>query len=208
MGEMLDVYDQNLRKIGVKDREAVHRDGDWHRVFHCWIIYRDAAGIDRIVMQRRAATKQFSPNKLDVTAAGHYASGETIRDGVREVREELGVVVDFDSLIPVGIKIDAMLQGGKIDHEFADVFLCIHDRPIHEYPFDVEEVAGLVSFPVEEGMALLAGEKDHLIADAVGVDAPHATVRSEDFVQRVDAYVYRVLVLAHRCLNGERHLVV
>jgi isopentenyldiphosphate isomerase len=208
MGEMLDVYDQNLVLIGVKDREAVHRDGDWHRVFHCWIIYRDAHGVDRIVMQRRAATKQFSPNKLDVTAAGHYASGETIRDGVREVREELGIDVDFDSLISVGIKIDAMLQSGKIDHEFADVFLCVHDRSIQDYPFDSEEVAGLVSFAVADGIALFAGERDHLTADAVGVGAPQITIGRDDFVQRVDGYVYRVLVLAKGCLNGERHLVI
>lgn len=208
MGEMLDVYDQNLRKIGVKDREAVHRDGDWHRVFHCWVIYRDDEGVDHIVMQRRAAEKQFSPNKLDVTAAGHYATGETIRDGVREVREELGVDVDFDTLIPVGIKIDAMLQGGKIDHEFADVFLCIYDRPLREYPFDTEEVAGLVSFTLADGLALFAGERDHLIANAVGVDAPQVAIHRDDFVQRADAYVYRVLILAKRCLNGERHLVI
>ena len=57
MGELLDIYDENLKHIGVKERELVHRDGDWHRVFHCWIIYRDSVGTDYIVVQRRAPEK-------------------------------------------------------------------------------------------------------------------------------------------------------
>ena len=55
MQEMLDIYDEEGRHIGVKERGSVHRDGDWHRVFHCWVVQRDACGRDLVLFQRRGA---------------------------------------------------------------------------------------------------------------------------------------------------------
>ncbi|MBZ0275880.1 MAG: NUDIX domain-containing protein, partial [Anaerolineae bacterium] len=96
MTEILDIYDEQLNKIGTKERGAIHRDGDWHKVFHCWVAYRDESGRDFVVLQRRGPDTEVFPNLLDISAAGHYQAGETVRDGVREVREELGITVQFD----------------------------------------------------------------------------------------------------------------
>ncbi|MBI5670267.1 MAG: NUDIX domain-containing protein [Chloroflexi bacterium] len=206
--ENLDIYDENLTWLGTKERGAVHRDGDWHRVFQCWVIFRDAQGRDWIVMQRRGAEKDFFPNLLDVSAAGHYAAGETMRDGVREIEEELGIRVTFDDLIPVGRRVGIARQGALIDHEIADVFLYVCDKPLREYDYQREEVAGLVAFDVDEGLALFARERDTLEAQAVGLGQDAVTLTRADFVPTKDAYVYKILVLAKRCLNGEKHLVV
>jgi isopentenyldiphosphate isomerase len=105
MTEILDIYDDQMRHIGTKERGAVHRDGDWHKVFQCWVVYRDADGRDYLVVQRRGPDKDIYPNYLDISAAGHYQAGETIRDGIREVQEELGIQVSFDDLIPLGVRI-------------------------------------------------------------------------------------------------------
>lgn len=206
MTEILDIYDDQLNWLGTKERDAVHRDGDWHRVFHCWVAYRDAQGCDYLVVQRRGADKATFPNRLDITAAGHYQAGESIRDGVREVREELGIDVDFEQLIPLGVHIGIGRYNGLIDREFADVFMYIHDRDIADYAYQVDEVAGLVALPVDDGLSLLAGERDTLTARAVGVQQGDITVRPDDFIPNVDAYTYKILILARRALNGERHL--
>lgn len=208
MGEILDIYDENLTWLGTKPREAVHRDGDWHRVFQCWVIYRDAEGRDWLVMQRRGADKDFFPNLLDVSAAGHYAAGETMRDGVREIEEELGIRVAFDDLIHVGARVGIARQGDLIDHEIADVFVYICDRPLHEYDYQREEVDGLVAFDIDEGLALFAGERESLKAQAVGFGQDVITITPADFVPTKDAYVYKILILAKRCLNGEKYLVI
>src|SRR5689334_15155032 len=121
MTEILDIYDEDIKWLGTKDRAAVHRDGDWHKVFHCWIAYRDSDKRDYLVVQRRGPNTQTFPNLLDITAAGHYQAGESIRDGVREVREELGIDVDFDKLIPLGVHISVGRYKGLIDRQFADV---------------------------------------------------------------------------------------
>ena len=102
MTEMLDIYDELNRYLGVKERASVHRDGDWHRVFHCWVVWRDAQGSDWLLLQRRGAHKPTFPLHLAVTVGGHYQAGESVEDGLREVREELGVYLPFAALIPCG----------------------------------------------------------------------------------------------------------
>lgn len=206
--ELLDIYDENLTPLGVKPRGDVHRDGDWHRVFHCWVIARDAHSTDWLIMQRRAADKETFPSVLDVTAAGHYQSGETIRDGLREVQEELGITPRFEDLIPVGRRMSAARYGGLIDREIADVFLLRYAADLTQYTPDPHEVAALVAFTLEDGLALHAGECESITARARGLDADTVTITRDDFLPRIDSYVYRVLITARQALNGERYLAI
>jgi isopentenyldiphosphate isomerase len=204
--EILDIYDDQMKWLGTKERGAVHRDGDWHKVFQCWIAYRDAYGRDFLVVQRRGPNTEVFPNYLDITAAGHYQAGETIRDGVREIQEELGIEVEFDDLIPLGIRIGIARYNGLIDHQFADVFLLIHDQDIGTYAYQVEEVAGLVALPIDEALEMFAGERDSVEARAVGVQEGIVRIGRDDFIPTIDDYMYKILILAKRALHGEKHL--
>lgn len=208
MPEMLDIYDENLVHIGVKDRPSVHRDGDWHRTFHCWIIFRGDDGRDYVVMQKRAPGKEMFPNRLDITAAGHYEAGETMADGIREIREELGIEADFARLIPVGIRMSVAKQNALLDYEFNEVFFLIDNRPLNTYMLQEEEVSGLVCFPIDEGLEMLFGERDSITAQAVGLGADEIAIHREDFILAADQYNQRVLQLAKRCLNHEKYLVI
>jgi 8-oxo-dGTP pyrophosphatase MutT (NUDIX family) len=143
---------------------------------------------------------------LDITAAGHYQAGESIRDGVREVREELGIDVDFDQLIPLGVHISVGRYKDLIDRQFADVFLYIDNQDIADYQYQVEEVDGLVALPVDEGLALFAGERKTVTARAVGVQSGDITITLDDFIYTPDSYTYKMLILVKRALNGEKHL--
>lgn len=208
MVELLDIYDENMTHLGVKDRDSVHRDGDWHRTFHCWVLYRGGDGIDYIVMQKRGPDKQLHPNMLDITAAGHYEAGETLADGIREVKEELGIDVPFDSLIPVGQRLGVGRYNGLVDREFNDVFFLLRDTPLNTYQIQAEEVSGLVRFAIDDGLALFAGERESITGEAIGLGAAMIEMRVGDFIVSADRYTYRTLVLAKRCLNGEKHLVI
>ena len=208
MPEMLDIYDENLAHIGVKDRPAVHRDGDWHRTFHCWIIFRGDDGQDYVVMQKRAPGKEMFPNRLDITAAGHYEAGETMVDGVREIREELGIDVDFANLIPAGIRMSVAKQNDLVDYEFNEVFFLIDNRPLDAYVLQADEVSGLVCFAIDDGLALLFEETDAITAQAVGLGADEIVIHREDFILAADQYNQRILQLAKRCLNHDKYLVI
>lgn len=208
MDEQLDIYDDNLNHLGIKSRVDVHRDGDWHCVFHCWVIWRDEVGNDWIVFQKRASSKASFPDYLDTSAAGHYAAGETIKDGVREVEEELGLDVDFEALIPVGRRISMAIYNRLIDREVADVFFYICDQPLSSYQYQHEELAGLIQVNLDDGLALFAGEKSEITVHAVGLGQDIIQITQGHFVPTRDNYYYRVMVLARRCLNGEKHLVI
>lgn len=207
MAEILDIYDENLVKLGTKERDAVHRDGDWHRVFHCWIAYEDQ-GEAYLVMQRRGPNKEFYPNMLDVTAAGHYTTGESIADGIREIREELGIDVAFEQLIPIGQRVGVCRNGKLIDHEVADVFLLIYNKNIREYRMQVEEVSGLVAFKVKDALDLFAGKRLTIPAQAVGYGAEQVNLRQEDFIPTFDHLMDKILVLVQHYFRGEQQLFI
>jgi len=206
--EYFDIYDEALNKIGVKARDDVHRDGDWHCVFHCWVIYRDESGTDYVIAQKRSANKKIFPEFLDISAAGHYATGETMHDGIREIEEELGLVVNFEDLIPVGRRVGINTYNGLIDREIADVFFYICDQPLAHYVYQKEELAGLIALDVDAGLRLFDHTISEMSAPTVGLGQSTVSISLNDFVPTIDRYFHKILVLTKRCLDGEDHLLI
>ena len=126
--EILDIYNGQGQLVGSKERDLVHKDGDWHKTFHCWIIFRDSLNTDYVVLQKRSDKKSW-PGYVDISAAGHITSGEKVEDGLRELEEELGVVIDFKNLINAGIRVCIEdFKVGTSNHEFQHVFFLIDNR--------------------------------------------------------------------------------
>lgn len=208
--ELFDIYDDNGVHIGVKPRSAVHRDGDWHRVFHCWIIHPDGY----LLVQHRNAHKDVFPNRLDITVGGHYSAGESVRQGVREIEEEVGITVAFEELIPIGLRVSTAKDGSAIDRQFSDEFFYISRRDLMEYRLQFSEVSGLIALPIEEGLAFLKGASESLLVEGVWYDDAGVLHRETRPITRdmliptLDYYFERVLILARRCLQGETDLYV
>ncbi len=99
--ELLEVYDAAGRPTGrAKARGAVHRDGDWHLAFFCWVARPTARGPE-LLLQQRALRKDVFPGRFDASSAGHVRFGETLEEAAREVEEELGVRVELAELTPL-----------------------------------------------------------------------------------------------------------
>ena len=175
MSELFDIFDEALNHIGVKSRAAVHRDGDWHQVFHCWVVGRECDGAPYLVLQKRRSHLDY-PNKIDISAAGHLAAGETVRDGVREIEEELGLKVAFGDLIPLGRRVGIHRNGEFVDCQICHVFLYRCDQPLEEYDYRRAEVAGLIKLPIVDAMRLFSGAAACVTAPAVGLDSPQIAV--------------------------------
>ncbi|HEV7494205.1 NUDIX hydrolase [Baekduia sp.] len=139
--EILDVFDEHGRQVGTKRRGDVHRDGDWHLAFHLWVVA--PAGV---LLQRRARDKASWPGFLDASAAGHLLAGESIRDGLREVDEELGAAYVFDDLAHLGVhRVADTERSGTVNRELQHVFAVRDDRPLAAWrDFDRVELDGLV----------------------------------------------------------------
>ena len=91
-----------MKFVGTAMKSEAHKTGMWHTAIHCWFVRREGNN-SFLLFQKRASDKVLFPDYLDITAAGHYQSGERVEDGVREIVEELGIDVPFTALIPLGI---------------------------------------------------------------------------------------------------------
>ena len=205
MSELFDIYDEALNHIGVKSRDDVHRAGDWHQVFHCWVIGREANGDPFLVLQKRRDHLDY-PNKIDISAAGHLAAGETPPDGARELEEELGLRVEFDDLIPLGRRVGIHRSGDFVDCQICHVFLYECDQPLADYAYQRDEVAGLLKLRLEDAFSLFAGEVPSITAPAVGLASDQVAVAQDDFIRSIDNYLMKILILARRYFAGEREL--
>ncbi len=158
MGERFDIYSPDGRHhLGVKDRADVHRDGDWHRSVHIWIVRpTDKA----LLVQQRAPGKDTWPGYYDASVGGHLSAGESYEDAYREVEEELGVTIDPTRLVPLGVKAIELSppdQPGITDRELCLVALALDDRPLEAYPFDHVELTAIASLPLTGLRALMSG---------------------------------------------------
>jgi len=208
MTEMFDIYDEDLNHIGLKPRAEVHRDGDWHQVFQCWVIGRDENGQTFVVLQKRGPNQDTFPHKLDISAAGHLQAGETVEDGARELEEELGLVVPFKELVPLGRRVSVKKYKELVDCQVAHVFLYECNQTLADYTYQKSEIAGLVKLPIEDGLNLLSGEIDVMTVKAVGLGQDTIEITQDDFIQTIDAYALKVFVLAKRYFLGEKYLFI
>jgi isopentenyldiphosphate isomerase len=192
MPEWLDVFDDEGRWRGFAERDRVHREGLWHRTFHCWVLLV-GSGAPRLLFQRRAAAKTTHPGCLDIAAAGHLRAGEPIRAGVREVAEELGMAPDFAEVIPLGV-VPTVLEGPDgVDRERCHEFLWIAPHALTDFRPDPGEVAALVTVGWDDADRLFAGSSavPARVRPAAGGPCRETTIRLEDFVPRGVPYYRR-----------------
>lgn len=160
--EMITVCEEDGTARRIATREEIHKKGLWHETFHCWIVEVEDS-IPSIHLQLRSPAKKDFPDLLDISAAGHILAHETIVDGVREIEEELGIKVEFDELIPLGIVADQLKVQNFIDNERCHVFLYRTEEKLDRvYQFQEEEVAGMFKFKFEEFHDLCTGAVDKI----------------------------------------------
>lgn len=167
--ELLRIFDENYSPIGTAAREEVHQAGYWHETFHCWIV-RTQGKQHTIYLQLRSQQKKDYPGLLDITAAGHLLSDETVQDGVREVQEELGIDVTYEELIPLGVIKYSLTQGSMIDREMANVHLCLSDTNLEDFKPQLEEVEGMMGADWVDFCKLFRGECTEITVRGFVVD--------------------------------------
>ena len=162
--ELFDLYDAAGHALGsAKARDDVHRDGDWHRSAHMWIYTSDGS----LLFQRRAPDKDTWPARLDASVGGHYRAGEGLRGVVREAHEELGIAVDLDELVPLGVRRVVSLEPGVIDREIQDIYLLRRDLPLTAYHPDPDEIDGLALLDAADAARLHAGTIEQAAAEVL-----------------------------------------
>lgn len=156
MSEKLTVFNEQEQPMGIKSREDIHRDGDWHETFQCWF-YEVDQEVTFLYFQKRAEDKKDFPGLYDITAAGHIEAGEeVVKAGVREIEEEIGVNVSTSELIGAGTFKQDLSDGNLKDREICRVFLYDWNG---ERAFNIgEEVADVVKVELQSFIELVNGD--------------------------------------------------
>lgn len=163
--ERFDVLTADGASTGeTKARAAVHRDGDWHRAVHVWIVDRE----DRVLLQRRSPFKDLAAGRVDVTVGGHVRAGEAWPQALREVEEELGLPVAVHEVRQLGTLTSERVYPDAVDREVQEVFALRHDQPLEHYLLDPNEVDVLYAVPLARAIELY---RDGRYVLAVGWDA-------------------------------------
>ena len=97
--ELVDIYDAQGRPTGkVQDREAPLAAGEYLLAVGVWIV--DGEG--NILLTQRSPEKRWAPGKWENTA-GHAQAGEDCPAAMaREIREEIGLEIAPEQLVPLG----------------------------------------------------------------------------------------------------------
>ncbi len=157
--ELLDVVDIHGEPTGrVKERSAVHEDGDRHRTSHVWIVRRSPGGDGfELLLQKRCSTKDSFAGCYDITSAGHIPAGaEYIGSALRELYEELGITADADELVFVGVH-SSFYEGsfyGKpfINREISNVYILDRSVDIEDVKVQESEIEEVKWFDIDEAL--------------------------------------------------------
>lgn len=212
MAELIDIYDASLRPLGAMERVEAHKKGQWHQTFHCWIVNP----LEKfIVFQVRSQTTATHPGKLDVSAAGHLATGEAVEDGVREVEEELGIEVTINDLEYAGKRVEVSDSASGIkNREYQSVYFLSSKISITEFKPDPMEVSGLAAIPIADGLRLFSGALSSVTVPVVDVQPNgklilrNRTLREEDFIPRIQRYYLTAIIMAERLTEGRLPLAI
>jgi isopentenyldiphosphate isomerase len=161
--EKLAIFDEEYNRVGERTRTEVHALGFWHETFHCWLAhFDDAESKIYIYFQLRSERKKDYPGLLDITAAGHILSQETIEDGVREIQEELGLDIPYNDLISAGIIKEELNGTEMVDRELANVYLYTKPVSFQNFSLQTDELSGIFRTGLEEAEQLFKQEREEI----------------------------------------------
>jgi len=164
--EILNYYDEEGNNIGKAERTEVHLKGLWHKTFQCWIVQMEDEQY-YLLFQKRHPKKDTNPNLYDISSAGHLQHDEDTKDGVRELKEELGIDVSFEKLIPLGDIKNITRYKDYIDKEYNLLHLYISNKPLHEYTLQLEELTSLVKVPFKDIIKLFNGDIHEVLSEGI-----------------------------------------
>jgi hypothetical protein len=212
--EMVDVLSPStLEKIGLCTTiPEAHRKGDWLGSFNLFVLQRYPW--PAILYQQRSFSAQLWPGLLDVSAGGYYQAGEEPKDGLREVREELGKDYSFRDLIFLGKKLYMRDEPPDRYLRYAvDVFFVEDNSPLSSFALQREELEGLFVCPIDNLLAVHSGAAQGFIAEGMRFEddgelrRAEIEVRKDMFPHNWDQYHYKIAILSSRYFREDPFLV-
>lgn len=125
--------------IGEALKQDVHNaDTPLHLAFSCYLFSRDG----RVLITRRALSKQTWPGVWTNSFCGHPAPGENLEDAVaRHAFSELGITVEDVRTVLPDFRYRAVDASGVVENEVCPVFIARTPDAVVANPAEVAEWA-------------------------------------------------------------------
>lgn len=139
--ELIDILNDDLTVSKTCLKSDAHKHGYLHASIHVWF-YTDSG---EILIQKRSSTKIAFPNLWDVSVAGHISTGENeITAALREVEEEIGLVISKDAILKIGSYHEThQHRPDFIDNEIHLIYISKLYTPINELKIQKEELSAI-----------------------------------------------------------------
>lgn len=153
--ELLDIVDENGCPTGeTVERETAHREGIRHRTAHVWLMREGKNGTE-VLLQKRSKNKDSYPGCYDISSAGHIPAGvDFVPSAIRELREELGLLVEAEELIYCGQRrfhFEAKFHGKPFnDYQVSNVYCVWRDVEPENLTLQASEVESVCWMNLEE----------------------------------------------------------
>lgn len=203
--EFIDIYNENHKYLGICDKGLAHKLGLWHEVFNGIIVNKENKSI--IFQIKNAKHNQVhDTDKIDISVGGHYQAGEKIEDGIREIKEESGIEIDFKDLVYLGERqVSTIVKEDYIVREFQKIFIVPYSGSIINLKCQDDEVNGFIEFKIDNCIDLFLKKKTCII----GVDnnQKNIEITLENFVEAYlngDELYLRLAIASKRFVEGER----
>lgn len=214
----INIYnDRNESLNQLIEKTIAHKNGLWHRTFICIVLDKQNKSI---ILQKKVKNKYSfdRPDYLDISACGHYDENEKIEDGIREIKEEIGLNVEFNDLINLGIRQNSViLSEDYYNREFQYIFAYILKDSFENTNFNFEdgEVVALYNIKLDNGIDLLLKKVEQIpvkiLEKSNGKNIySENTITLQDFVPdflNMDKFMLRLFVAGRRVLNNDKELI-
>lgn len=139
MEEMLDIVDKDGNTIRTAPRSEIHGNPALlHKVVHV-LVFDDH---ERVLLQKRAMTKDVAPGKWDTSVGGHVSPGEDLQlAAAREMEEELGVLPEKMTYLY------SYIHSNPYESELVYTYMCRHSGP---FSFNQEEIDEVRFWDIKE----------------------------------------------------------
>ncbi len=146
--ELIDILDKVGKPTGeIRLKSEVHKLGLYHASVHIWFFTLDG----KILFQKRSEDKDTFPGLWDISVAGHIGTGESPENSaIREIKEEIGLVISKDDLVFIGIRLGEKTPKPELfDNEFHYVYLAKLRVPIASLILQEEEVSDICLIEID-----------------------------------------------------------
>lgn len=203
--ELINIYNENHEYLGSCEKGLAHKLGLWHEVFNGIIVNKERKSV---IFQVKNAkhNKVHNMDKIDISVGGHYKVGEKIEDGIREIKEESGIEIDFEDLVYLGERqVSIVVKEDYIVREFQKMFIIPYDGSITNLRCQDDEVKGFIEFKIDDCIDLFLKKKTSIVGINNNGDNIEVTLKNfvESYLKRDELYL-RLVIASKRLINDER----